>query len=438
MQATGTLLQTVLWRGLYYVTAFIINIVIARHFQASVSGTVYYISSMYALVVLLSGLSLESGIIYFMAKKEIAVARLFNFSITWSLFIGLLTFLTTHFFFQKSYFGISSNLLVLSAMLYISGNLLITYCSGFFYARNNFRIPNIIIIAGTIILIILIPYGGRSVIPAINDENYFYIYFSSFFVQGICMAIATKIKYIKKGMLWFLTLPEFKLLFRYCALAFMGNIIFFLLYRIDYFFVEKYCTAGELGNYIQVSKLGHLFFILPTILASAVFTITAGRQKERLSKLLTILSRSIFFLYLLVCLVLALTGKWLFPFVFGESFTNMYQPFLWLIPGILSLSGIFTLTAWFAGKNRMRVNITGSVYALIVILIGDIIFIPKYGINAAALVSSVGYIVYQVYIIVVFKKEYPCSAADFFIFRWSDWKQIKNSISVSFKKSNES
>ena len=274
-------------------------------------------------------------------------------------------------------------------------------------------------------------------IPAINNENYFYIYFGSFFVQGMCMAIATKIKYIKKGMLRFLTLPEFKLLFHYCALAFMGNIIFFLLYRIDYFFVEKYCTAGELGNYIQVSKLGHLFFILPTILASAVFPITAGGQKEGMYKLLTMLSRAIFFLYLLVCLILVLTGKWLFPFVFGESYTAMYQSFLWLIPGILSLSGIFTLTAYFAGKNKIKVNIIGSVYALIVILIGDIIFIPKYGINAAALVSSIGYIVYQVYIIMVFKKEYPGSAADFFIFRWSDWKQIKNSISVSLKKANE-
>ena len=437
MQAGKVLMQSMLWRGLYYATAFVINILIARHFQASASGAVYYISSIYAGVLLLSSLSIESGIIYFSAKKEIPAAKLFNFSIAWSLFIGLFTFLVVFYFFKEAYQGISANLLIVSSVLYISGNLLITYCSGFFYARNNFRIPNIIIIAGTIILIILIPYGGRSVIPAINNENYFYIYFGSFFVQGMCMAIATKIKYIKKGMLRFLTLPEFKLLFHYCALAFMGNIIFFLLYRIDYFFVEKYCTAGELGNYIQVSKLGHLFFILPTILASAVFPITAGGQKEGMYKLLTMLSRAIFFLYLLVCLILVLTGKWLFPFVFGESYTAMYQSFLWLIPGILSLSGIFTLTAYFAGKNKIKVNIIGSVYALIVILIGDIIFIPKYGINAAALVSSIGYIVYQVYIIMVFKKEYPGSAADFFIFRWSDWKQIKNSISVSLKKANE-
>jgi O-antigen/teichoic acid export membrane protein len=434
MHTGRILLQSMLWRGLYYVSAFIINILIARHFQASVSGSIYYISSIYALALLLFSLSLESGITYFAAKQQIPASRLFNFSMAWSLLTGLITFFITWQLVKETYAGISTGLIIFSAMLFITGNLLITYCSGFFYARNDYVIPNIIIIAGTVILIALIPYNGRSIVPAITDENYFYVYFASFFVQGIVMAIAVKIKYIKAGIFEFLSAAEFRLLFRYCAMAFLGNIIFFLLYRVDYFFVEKYCTADELGSYIQVSKIVHLFFILPTILASAVFPITAGGRKEAINKLLTLLSRSIFLLYSLLCILLALVGKWLFPFVFGESFTAMYQPFLWLIPGILSLSGIFTLTAYFAGKNRIRVNIIGSVYALLFIVVGDIIFIPTYGIEAAAIASSLGYIVYQVYIITVFKKEYQTAVADFFIFRSSDWKQIKQTTKDSLKK----
>jgi len=433
MQTGKILLQSMLWRGLYYVSAFIINILIARHFQASVSGSIYYISSIYALVLLLFSLSLESGIIYFAAKQQIPVSRLFSFSVLWSLFTGLITFFIAWQLIGKTYAGISTELIIFSAVLFITGNLLITYCSGFFYANNDFVIPNIIIIAGTVTLIVLIPYNGQSIVPAITDENYFYVYFASFFVQGVLMAIAVKVKYVKTGAFQFLSAAEFRLLFRYCAMAFLGNVTFFLLYRVDYFFVEKYCTADELGNYIQVSKIVHLFFILPTILASAVFPITAGGRKEAINKLLTLLSRSIFLLYSFLCILLALVGKWLFPFVFGESFTAMYQPFLWLIPGILSLSGIFTLTAYFAGKNRIRVNIIGSVYALLVIVVGNIIFIPKYGIEAAAIISSLGYIVYQGYIIAVFRKEYQTPVADFFIFRSSDWKQIKQTITDSLK-----
>ena len=434
MHTGRILLQSILWRGLYYVSAFIINILIARHFQASISGSVYYISSIYALVLLLASLSFESGIIYFSAKREIPSDRLFNFSIAWSLIVGLITFIAVYLLFNKVYEGISPGLMLVSAVMFITGNLLITYCSGFFYAANNFVIPNIVIITGTVILIMLIPYNGRSIIPAINDENYFYVYFSTFFVQGLCMAIAAWIKYVPSFSFKLLSAAQLKMLFGYCGLAFTGNIIFFLLYRVDYFFVERYCSDAQLGNYIQVSKLVHLFFILPTILASSVFPMAAGGQKESFYKVLMLLSRSIFLLYLLVCIMLAMVGRWLFPFVFGESFTTMYQPFLWLIPGILSLSGIYTLTAYFAGKNRIKVNITGSLYALMVIVIADMIFIPQHGIVAAAIISSAGYLVYQVYIIAAFKKEYQIAVADFFIFRSSDWMQIKKTITQAFKK----
>ena len=103
----------------------------------------------------------------------------------------------------------------------------------------------------------------------------------------------------------------------------------------------------------------------------------------------------------------------------------MYQPFLLLIPGILSLSGLFILTAYYAGKNRIRVNINGALLALAVVLAGDFIFIPRYGINAAAFTSSIGYIVYQAYVLWIFRKEYNTSLTGFFIFRFSDWQTIK-------------
>lgn len=429
MQTGKVLMHSILWRGLYYAFAFVINVLIARHFQASVSGSVYYISSIYALVLLLASLSMESGIIYFSAKSKMAADRLFNTAVTWSGIIGLLTFIVVRFLFNTEYDGVPPELLLFSSVLFITGNLLITYCSGFFYAANDFLTPNVIIIAGTLLLILLIPYNGQSIFPFVNDQNYFYFYFSCFFVQGIGMALAARIKFVSSFSLKLLPVEDLKQLFRYCGLAFAGNVIFFLLYRVDYFFVEKYCTAGQLGNYIQVSKLVHLFFVLPTILASAVFPITAaGNKDQTIDKLLTLLSRSIFFVYLTACLFLIFSGKWLFPFVFGESFADMYQPFLYLVPGILSLSGIFTLTAYFAGKNRIRVNITGSLFALLVIVPGDILFIPAYGIQAAAIVSSIGYLVYQVYIISVFKKEYQIAVPDFFIFRRSDWNKIKDTI----------
>jgi len=425
MQAGKTLWQSIVWRGLYYVSAFIINILIARHFQASVSGAVYYISSIYALAVLVSGLSLESGIIYFASKNGIPLSRLFGFSVVWSLLMGMLVLLTVYLFFTNAYAAIPPGLLLLSSVCFICGNLLSSYCTGFFYAKNNFRIPNIIYVITTVLLIVLIPYHGRSVIPAINNDNYFYLYFISFLVQGICIAVAAKIKYISNGLRYFLSIQEFRLLFGYCALAFTANIVFLLLCRIDYFFVERYCTAGELGNYIQVSKLVNLFFILPTILASVVFPVTAGGQKTGMADMLGILSRCIFIAYFFACIFLVFTGRSLFPYLFGESFSQMYEPFLLFIPGILAMSGLFTISAYFAGANKVKFNITCSLIGLAVMIAGDIIFIPRYGIRAAAAISSLAYVACQVYALIMINRELKTGIIDLYLFRFADINRIK-------------
>jgi O-antigen/teichoic acid export membrane protein len=430
MEAGKTLMASIVWRGLYYVSAFVINILIARHFQASASGTVYYMSSIYALLVLFISFSMESGIIYFVAGKRINTAGLFNFSVFWSLATGLIVLGCLVGFTGNTQGSSPRSLFIFSALSFIVGNMLTAYCSAFFYARNSYMLPNLVNVLSITLLIIVLPYGGHSLLPWINDSNYFYVYFGSFMLQGICLAVAVRIKYIKNDFLRLPSRVELRLLFKYCWLAFVANIVYFLLYRIDYFFVEKYCTQGQLGNYVQVSKIGHLFFLLPTILASAVFPITAGGKKENIAPLLTQVSRIIFFLYLIACILLAVTGRWLFLFVFGESFSEMYPAFLLLIPGILALSGLFTLTAYFAGKNQVRTNIIGCLYALCIVVVGDLVFIPTYGIEAAALVSSIGYIVYQAYILFMFKKEFPISVNHFFVINKADFTQVKQSIAA--------
>lgn len=103
----------------------------------------------------------------------------------------------------------------------------------------------------------------------------------------------------------------------------------------------------------------------------------------------------------------------------------MYIAFIFLVPGILSLSALFTLTAYNGGKNKLKANMKGCLLALIVVLAGNWILVPEYGINAAAAVSSVGYIVYEIYLLYDFKKENDIKLSSFFIFRIEDIKTLK-------------
>ena len=425
MNIEKLLYQNIVWRGLFYLLTFILNITIARHFQAEVTGTLYYLINIFAFITLFASISLESGLIFFASSKKISHSSLFNFSLLW---IGFIALIMVTLFFAISYFSeikIKDTQFVY-ALLFVCGNLLLSFLNSLFYADNNFKAPNVTGIIINTFLIILIVFINES--HWLTNEKYIFIYFAGYFIQGIILVIIFMINFKLKYDFRLPAMPEIKSVFRYCLLAFASNIVTFLYYRIDYFFVHHYCSAEALGNYIQVSKLAQMFFVLPGILAAAVFPITSGGRRQEMKDILKMISRSVLFLYAAVCFLLVISGKWLFPFVFGETFTNMYIPFLFLIPGILGLSTLYTLTAYYAGKNRIIVNLKGALLTLLIIVTGDIVFIPEYGINAAAMVSSVGYIAYHAYVLSVFSKEYNTPVIDFFIFKFSDISAIKRSI----------
>ncbi len=112
-----------------------------------------------------------------------------------------------------------------------------------------------------------------------------------------------------------------RLLIRYALLSLAANVIFFLVYRIDYWFVEKYCSAEELGNYIQVSKLGQMLLVIPTIISSVVFPHTAGAGSEltEMKHNIMRIGRITTMFFSILFLITILSGKWLFPFVFGGT-----------------------------------------------------------------------------------------------------------------------
>ena len=75
------LLDSFIWRGVYFITTLILNVCIARIYEASQSGWIYFISNNFYLVILLGGLSLDSSITYFSASNKVSQHKLAFFSL---------------------------------------------------------------------------------------------------------------------------------------------------------------------------------------------------------------------------------------------------------------------------------------------------------------------------------------------------------------------
>lgn len=397
----------------------------ARCFGAAASGQVFFVLNFYALVLLVAGFSAESGLGYFTAKKQLAPMGGSMLAMGWTVLAALLLWIIL------PWWGGASVSLPLPgytvwALLYLSGYLLLVYFTALFNAMQHFILPNLVAVLSNITLLALLPWqsgGAASVDPFMRW------YLLAFFAQGAVLTLAYLLLYAKGGGLQWPPLPLLRQLLRYSLQAFAANLLFFMVYRVDYWLVNYFCAdKALLGNYIQVSKLAQVFFIVPGIVATTVFSVTAAGEKAAMGTTVQRLSRFIFTGAALICAVLAGVGHWLFPAIFGEGFTQMYGPFLLLVPGILAIATLYPYTAYYAGKNKVRHNIVGSLLALVTIVAADCLLIPVWNISGAALASSLGYLVYEGYILRQFKKEYGIRLRDCFILQKQDWEILRQAV----------
>lgn len=422
------LYQVLLWRGTYLFSTFLLNLLFARYYGASASSTIYYLINLYAFVLLIGSLSVESGMGFFLARQEAGAGALYTFSLLWTVIMSALCLLLLkvyfHFFDSEMGTGI---LFWVTAATYIPGQLLITFFSALFYAREAAVLSNkiLLIINGVMIALLLV----SDIAPAAIDHvQYLYIYFLGILLQGILLAVWFRRRYARTEAL---SLPAFALLkkiYNYSLVAFAANIIFFLVYRMDYWFVKRFCTPEELGNYIQVSKLGQMLLVIPGILASVVFPSTALRTSEEMPLYLARMARLAVLFFILLFLFIFFTGGWLFPLLFGDSFGDMYLPTLLVLPGILFLFILAPLSAYFGGLRRPSVNAKGALAGVILMVAGDILFIPRYKIAGAAAVSSAGYFVCMLYSLLQFSKHHRISPVSMLVFKKEDWRWLRRQV----------
>jgi O-antigen/teichoic acid export membrane protein len=420
--------QHILWRGLYFFSILLINIGIARYFAAEKSGQIFYIVNNLALVILLVSISLESGAGYYIANGTMEAPAIARFCLIWA---GVASMIAIAGWWAVLYITHSVYLtqtgFLLSSFLFILGVLLTSYFTALFYANKEFALPNKILLFANILLIGILLTGTNN---RIMSGWFIRIYFAVYFLQGLLLSWFFFRKHSSAGKPLKPASTVLKKIFQYSIAALLANVMYFLVNRVDYWFVQHYCTASDLGNYIQASKLGQMLLILPSILGSTLFPIFSAKNKTGIIPDFFPVMRILFWINMILCSLILCSGWFVFPLVFGPSYYNMYLLFLLLVPGLLSFTLNYPLAAWFSAANRIQVNILGAVFAFIVICAGDFLLLPRYGIYLAPVISSAGYVSFYCFTVFMYRKENPITFKDFLIIRKSDMTRIRQFLTL--------
>lgn len=278
-----------------------------------------------------------------------------------------------------------------------TGNINYIYIISFLMILNGFISPMLLtkqrIREIGIISIISLVFQLGFIITAyfVYPEQIFYFVVLSY-IASIFITIGAAIVYEKS---WYLFVPAFNLkilkdVFEYGIKIFIGNLTLVLNMQFDMLLMNYFRTPREVGIYSVSVMLCNFLLVIPGAIGPVLYSNWSKNKVIETDEVIRA-SRIIFFLLFFIGCGLAVFG---YPFIiiaFGAAFAGAYIPLVILLPGVIHMGLCYSLFNYFSSRGKPEIT-SGILFVCFLINLGlNIIFIPKIGINGAAISSLISY-----------------------------------------------
>ncbi|OGU55587.1 MAG: hypothetical protein A2V66_15645 [Ignavibacteria bacterium RBG_13_36_8] len=183
----------------------------------------------------------------------------------------------------------------------------------------------------------------------------------------------------------------------------IGLVLNFFERRLDFFIVNYFLNASQLGLYSMAVMIAELPWYLPNAVGTILFPEVASKVDLKESYYLVArITRNTLFITFLSCLCIAIIGGIAIKLFFGERFMPSLNPLRLLMPGIVALAVNRVICSGFSGRGRPELGTYTVILSSIVTVVLDILLIPKFGINGAAIASTCAYLTSAIVGIILF------------------------------------
>lgn len=231
----------------------------------------------------------------------------------------------------------------------------------------------------------------------------------SWFV-GVCLAISFLVFMlpIKDAFPPLFSIYALKKFLGYGLRGHLGNFFNLIILRIDIMFISYFLTARDLGYYIVATSFSELLMLVPDSLIIP-FTGILFAEEEKTGDLFAFnVLRLIFWVMLIVCFIAMIISKPFLYLLFGSNYMPALKCILLLIPGIFFLSIFYALKVAINNKGKPGLTSVVAGMAAFINVVLNFLFIPKYGIEGAALSASVSYMFCALLMLIIYSKLSNC------------------------------
>jgi O-antigen/teichoic acid export membrane protein len=399
------------WKLLFYVSSFILNIVLANFLGANGSGSLFYLLNNLGIAALLLSFGLENTVSYFYSKKILSKDLLYIFSIIWSALATIFFWLLLQFFpslYQNSILQVSEFFL----LVYVFGATCNTLISALDYAQHKAVLANSIP-AVLNILCMLFLFGWFRINGSANAADVAIPVLLIPFITAFFL-ILKRLNFGNVQWKLLKTIP--KHFWMYSMQVYLAALCLGLFTRVDIWVVGNFCSKMALGNYILTTKFAQLTLFIPLLASFSLFpSYTQYAQRGTFVQHSVLqFSNLYFYLVLAFCTVVNIISQWLFPFLYGPTFVQMPELFLLATPGIIAFATSYPFVSYFGASNQNITTFRAAGEGLFIIVLSNVLLTPTAGIYGAAISFSIANLYFLFRIFYFFNKAYPFSFVQLF------------------------
>lgn len=172
----------------------------------------------------------------------------------------------------------------------------------------------------------------------------------------------------------------------------------FFNYRVDVYLLNLLGNTAETGVYViatqMVEKLWLLSAAVSVVMLPLLSQLTAEEDKRR--RITPLLYIWVFLLTGVAGVATGLIAGPLIALLFGAGYESAATIIRLLLPGIVAWSGARVLAQDIVARGKPELNIYMNGGVLLINVIGNMILIPNYGGNGAAIATTVAYCLFAV------------------------------------------
>lgn len=409
------------------IIGFIANIITARVLGPTGQGYVSYFMVIFVTIAANGDFGINQVAIHFINNPKYKKEEVYSINVTF-LSIVFVAISAVIFILDKCnlIFNDYSSGLIFLGLIYIFGSFIGNLCTHFYVASENIiKLNKYQVIEKLFYLTgILALWMGK----VLTVNTYIIVFVLSLLIRVILSIHNMDIKFKFQLNKCFL---KDEILFG--LQAYFAVLFVYLNYKADQYMIRKMIGVSELGIYSIGVMLSELLFLIPnsvaTVLLGRLYNIDEGSgELKRITAVTTKYS-------LYIISILALAGYFLSPLVtvlYGKQYSGAVSVIKILIIGIVFASIGKIGSSYYYRREKLKVYLLITSITLLLNVIMNLIMIPVYGINGAAIASTISYTIYGIMNLCYFVWFQKFSFKEIFLISKSEANYIKN-IAIKMK-----